>query len=66
MVSLLTRLLPPPQAPGLKRFPTPANEAFPETLTSAALGMIRLYDNAVEIMAHGLHLHAASCSGRNR
>ncbi len=59
MVSLLIRLLPPPQAPGLKpRFLTPATEAFAETLNQALrLELIRLYDNAVEIMAHGLHLH---------
>jgi len=59
MVPVLRRLLPTPPEPGLKpRFLTPATEAFPETLHRALhQELIRLYDNAVEIMAHGLHLH---------
>jgi len=59
MVPVLRRLLPAPPEPGLKpRFLTPATEAFPETLHRALhQELIRLYDNAVEIMAHGLHLH---------
>ncbi len=59
IAALLIRLLPTPQAPGLTpRFLTPAAEAFPEALNQALrLELIRLYDNAVEIMAHGLHLH---------
>ncbi|MBN2753124.1 MAG: Na/Pi cotransporter family protein [Rhodospirillaceae bacterium] len=58
MIPILGRLLPTPQPPGLKPcFLTAATEAFPEPLNQALrLELIRLYDNAVEIMAHGLHV----------
>ena len=59
LIPLLLRILPTLWVPGLTpRFLTPATEAFAETLNQALrLELICLYDNAVEIMAHGLHLH---------
>jgi len=59
IIPYLERLLPTPQAIGLKPlYLTEATEAFPGSLHEAVkLELIRLYDNALEIMAHGIHLH---------
>ncbi len=59
MIPYLKRLMPVPRTPGLQpMYLTAATEAFPETLNTAMVQeLARLYDNAIEIMAHGLHFH---------